>query len=259
MSKIVKATISNVSRIMLVLGIVFCLISITGFVYSKVSFRDQVADETSDKMVKELLSEDSEDISFGSSGEIATTTNSNFSRLDSLNLTGNLRLGEATNFAEGLRTWAVVKDFTDATITPVAFQNTYGEDVAIRDLWLTNSGKATTTIRLCVTTSTASFLAGDNVSYLNADAGSCTLMRTFGNAWGADTGAVPTSTDFWLTNYAGTNTFVANAKLPVILKPDQYILVFATSSASDFSGNYGIVGSGNTFDGELGVILQATH
>ncbi len=158
----------------------------------------------------------------------------------------------------GVTEFYAVVNFEDATITPATFRlaesNWY-----LQDAWLENTGKATTTVRIGLTTSTETFLSGDNTAYLNADAGTMTLMRTLGNAFGADgasiIGATATSSKFFLSWYPGTETSLALAtqKMPIYIASSTNLVVFATSTASDGLGNYGIVGTNNTFDGKLHV------
>ncbi len=156
----------------------------------------------------------------------------------------------------GMTEFYEVVNFTDATITPATFRLSSSNWYLV-DAWLQNTGKATTTVRIGLTTSTETFLSGDNVAYLDADAGSMTLMRTLSNAFGADgataIGETATNSKFFLSQYVGTNTLVANQKMPVYMASTTNLVVFATSTASDGLGNYGIIGSGNTFDGKLHV------
>ena len=150
-----------------------------------------------------------------------------------------------------------VIEFEDATITPVVYDVT--ENFYLTDMWLENSGKATTSVRICVSTTTATFVAQDDYTYLTDDAGTCTLMRTLGNAFGADgatsIGYTATSSPFFWTTYPGTDTglVLATQKLPIWIASSTNILVYATSSSAsgDGAGNYGIVGANNTFAGKL--------
>lgn len=151
--------------------------------------------------------------------------------------------------------------FTDATSTPVSFsanENGYN-DFYLVDLWLENTGKATTTTRICVTTSTSAYLNPTTVDYLDGDAGTCTLMRTLGNAFGADgaayNGKTATSSQFSIGHYPGTDTRVAANKLNFLMSSTTKILVFATSS----SGDTGITYSANTFDGVLHLIGRESN
>lgn len=197
------------------------------------------------------------DATFGSRGITSTVTPEIFTDLNELSVRECYRIGdEGLVDAESYTRCLIVQDFTDATITPIVLGNPFDIDdtVYIRELWLESLGKATSTVRLAVTTSTAAFISGDDLTILDEDAGTATLMRTFGNAWGADNGAVATGTNFFLTHYAGTDTNVASSQLPIEWANDVNILVFATSTGD--SNSYPITGSDNTFDGELYLLVD---
>jgi hypothetical protein len=155
-------------------------------------------------------------------------------------------------------TFHLIKSFVDATNTVVVFNpDTEGfNDFYLQDLWLENTGKATSTaVRICVTTSTAVTIAKDDATFLTEDAGVCTLMRTLGNAFGAD-GATfdsltATSSAFHIGVYPGTNTQVINNDFGILINSTTNILVYATSTGDDSAG---IKLTGNTFDGKLHIV-----
>jgi hypothetical protein len=202
---------------------------------------------------------DSGDIALGSSGITSTSTPDKITAWYSGVFSDVLWLGNWEN-TEGIGTFQVVKNFTDATITPIVYRNTYGESIYIRELSLKILGHSTTTARICVTTSTSAFISGDDASYLTENAGTCTLMRGAKLGTYFTSGGNATGTQAFLLQNAGTNTYVATQLLPIEWKPDEYILVYATSSsaadASITNGNYGIIGSTNIFDGKLYATLE---
>lgn len=168
---------------------------------------------------------------------------------------------DKVGYGEGrnrMDTFHLIKSFADATNTAVVF-NPDAEgynDFYLDGLWLENSGKATSTnVRICVTTSTALSIAKDDSAYLTEDAGSCTLMRTLGNVFGADGAAfdsmTATSSFFSAGVYPGSNTQVINNDWGILINSTTNILVYATSTGDDSAG---IKLPGNTFDGKLHII-----
>ena len=162
--------------------------------------------------------------------------------------------GEGNNRVD---TFHLVRTFTDATITPVVFNpDKEGfNDFYLTDMWLENTSKATSaTVRICVTTSTALSIAIDDFAYLVDDAGTCTLMRTLGNSFGADGSTfdsdTATSSAFHIGLYPGTNTQVINNDWGIKINSTTNILVYATSSED----NVGILLPANTFGGKLHII-----
>lgn len=248
---------------LLVLGII--VISLAGYFglaiaqdrQDEESFRDATIERTSQIASANLLAEGDE-VSFGSSGLTTTGTPELYGGFTSINIEEELRFGDAnTKTDEGISEWLVVIDFEDGTTTPVVFQNTYGETIFIREIGLQVLGKATSTVKIGVTTSTENVIASDDQDFLNEDAGTMTLMRGLGNAFGADGSTTATGTMFWFTRFPGTNTGVSASELPIALEPDVNFLVHATSSnGTNVDSNYGITGSDNTFDGELYLKLE---
>ena len=173
---------------------------------------------------------------------------------DSITVAGDFILADATNKTEY---FYEVIDFTDATNTVAVFDpNSLGyNDFYLEDIWIENTGKSTSTVRIAVTTSTVDVIAADDVTILNADTGAATLMRTLGNAFGAD-GATfdadtATSSAFSLRQYPGTETRLSagtNA-YPFLMNSTTNIIVFATSTDDG-----AILSTGNTFDGKIHII-----
>jgi hypothetical protein len=168
---------------------------------------------------------------------------------------------DKVGFGDGnntVNTFHKIIRFTDATITAAIFNpDLLGyNDFYLEDVWVENTSKATSTsIRLCVTTTTAEFISGDNPALLKEDAGECTLIRGLGGAFGSDAaafdGLTATSSQFDWFRYPGSNTYVGTQINHLLVNSTTNVLVFATTSADR---NYGIIGTGNTFDGLLHVI-----
>ena len=159
-------------------------------------------------------------------------------------------------------TFTKVISFADATTTAVFWKakDDGFNDFYLKDLWIENTGKATSTVRICVSTTTDTAIARDATAYLDADAGTCTLMRTLGNAFGPDgatyLGETATSSQFHMFHYPGTDTRIAAFKSDIVIASTTKIFVFATSSEASMAttGSYPITGSGNTFDGKLYIV-----
>ena len=166
-------------------------------------------------------------------------------------LNGDITLTDSSNKTEY---FYKVIDFTDNTTTPVIWSaNDDGyDDFYLMDMWIENTGKATSTPRVCVSTTTAGtvFAQDDNTLLIN-DAGACTLGRTFGDAFGADgaafDGLTATSSMFSIYEYPGTDTRVANRINGFLINSTTDIFVRATSSIDYITG---LIGS-DTFDGKL--------
>ena len=180
---------------------------------------------------------------------------------DDFTSAGDFILADGTNQT---KYFYEVIDFTDATITPALFDpNALGyDDFYLMDLWVENTGKATTSIRMAVVTTTETFISGDDITTLTDDAGAAALLKTLGNAFGAD-GATfdsetATSSAFSLLNYPGDETRVADGTMNLLINSTTNIAVFATSSDFD-GGNFGILGTGNTFDGKLHIIGKKSN
>ena len=188
----------------------------------------------------------------GSTGLTTTGTPSLYSGFTSINLTEELRFGDDTDFmTEGISIWTRVVDFTDATISPVVIQNKYGETVYITELGLQILGKATSTVSTIIATSTTGVIIQDGTTE-HGDGEAATLFSDkLLNAFGAEGGSYATGTLLWLKHYPGTAGIV---NLPLEWKPDIYLVVSATSS--DIDGSWSIIGSDNTFDGELYLELK---
>ena len=247
----------KISIASLVLIIIVTIVGIFNYVNAQLSFRQEVINKTaelnSQKLLEESLKYGKE--FFGSSGVTETTTPGLFSGFDSINATGEIRQGDNSFIDEGIAQFVRIVDFTDATITAVAIKNSYGEDIYIRDLAVQNSGKVTTTVRFIVTTSTSAFIASNDDATINA----ATLMNisTAQNAFGATAtgGSFATSSILNFLQFQGSDTGVINSELPILWKPDIYILVFATSTGA-MGENWAITNSSNAFNGELYLKLE---
>jgi len=148
-----------------------------------------------------------------------------------------------------------VIDFTTATYTQAIFDPNGGfpqyNDFYLVDLWIENTSKATSSVRLGVTTSTATVIASDDATILSEDAGASTLMDGLGNAFGADgaaqDGATATSSMFYLRQYPGSDTRLAAGtnEFPFLINSTTNIMVYATTSSAGpvyFSGKLHIIG-----------------
>ena len=243
--------------------IALCLATILGLTaisYASVNFWQVVAENYGQALADKTEVPNIESM-VGSSGLTATSTVEKITNWYSGTFSEVIWLGNWEN-TEALGEFVVVKDFTDATITPLVISRPAGETIYIEDIGLQANGKSTTTPRLCLTTSTLAFLSGDNASYLTENAGDCTLMRgsELSNLFSATTTKeYATGTVAWLLRNPGTDTNVASQKLPIEWG-DWNIFLFATTSSSTApaiqSGNYGIIGSENTFDGEIYLKLR---
>jgi len=139
--------------------------------------------------------------------------------------------------------------FADNTTTPVIWNSKDDgfNDFYLVDMWLENSGKATSSLRICVSTTTNGTLFGNNdATLLTDDAGACTLIRTLSNAFGAD-GATydsntATSSMFSIRQYPGTDTRIAANKLEgFVINSTTDIFVRVTSTDATYDA--GLMGA----------------
>ena len=221
-----------------------------------------------------------EDFTFGSTGLTSTSTVALFSAFDSINVTNCIRYGdEVTVNVDGMQYCYREIDFTDATITPVAFRNPYGETMWLERVGLKLTQVPTTTVSMAVTTSTVGSIASDNLTTLDDGiAATARLMRPFGAL--RDVSSVvstATNTIYWLrptslsststpadggsmgifrTVYAGTLEGTDMRAFPIPIAPDVFINVFATSTKAD--NNVTITGTGNIFNGKLILLFSFT-
>jgi hypothetical protein len=148
-------------------------------------------------------------------------------------------------------TFLTIIDFTDATNTVAVFNpDSLGiNDYYLLDVWVENTGKATSTVKLAVTTTTAEVIAKDDLTVLTED-NMGRLIDGLGNAFGADgatfSSETATSSAFSLLHYPGTDTRVGAGKLSFLMNSTTNIIVFATST-----NDGAILSPGNTFDGKL--------
>mgnify|MGYP000896834305 CR=1 FL=1 len=161
---------------------------------------------------------------------------------------GDMTLVDGSN---SVGTFLTIIDFTDATNTVAVFNpDSLGlNDYYLLDVWVENTGKATSTVRLAVTTTTAEVIAKDDLTVLTED-NMGRLIDGLGNAFGADgatfSSETATSSAFSLLHYPGTDTRVAAGKLSFLMNSTTNIIVFATST-----NDGAILSTGNTFDGKL--------
>ena len=246
---------------LLVLIIAIVVVGITNYAIAQPSFttdstfRGEVIKETSQIAANNLLAEGNPFVAgemlFGSSGLVTTGTPELYGGFTSINISEELRFGDNDpKTGEGYSQWLVVKDCTDATTTLMSFQNKYGENIYIRDMWVDLLGKATSTVRFAVSTTTSAFYARDDFTLLLGDAVG-TLMKSMGSL-GQDDGLAATGTRVFMGDFKGTNTSVGN-HTPILWKPDVYIVAMATTTDV---GNWQINNAANTLDCEIYIKLE---
>lgn len=154
--------------------------------------------------------------------------------------------------------------FTDATITPVLFNpDAEGyQDFYLVDAWLEIDGKATTTARVAVSTTTATVMTQETIRpLLTAGASTATLGAFLSNEFGADGALVgtetATSSQLSIFSYPGTNTRINNRTYPKIPSTTNIVVVATTSDY--LVGGYGINGANETFDGTLYIVGRETN
>ena len=148
--------------------------------------------------------------------------------------------------------------FTDNTTTPVIWSSDDDgyNDFYLVDLWIENSSKATSSLRICVSTTTAGTLFGDDdATLLTDDNGTCTLLKTLSNAFGADGAAydseTATSSIFGILQYPGTDNRIVVQTLGFLINSTTDIFVRATSTGTTYDA--GLMGD-DEFDGTLHII-----
>lgn len=149
--------------------------------------------------------------------------------------------------------------FANNTNTAAVFNPDFEgyNDFYLIDLWLENTSKSTSTVRIAVTTSTEEFYDKDDNDFWNHlvddAAPTSTLMRTLGNAFGADGAAynseTATGSQYHILNYPGSDSKVIANKLNFLINSTTNILVFASST-----NDGAILSTGNTFGGKLHII-----
>ena len=251
MSKKIKKT-NGIKYVAISLIAIVCMLAVTTTVAANQSLKQLIASAVANIVAPEIL------------GSLNLEEEDVLGAFPSPDIYNAVTFYDDVNLGDGRNRQDIfhkIISFTDATTTAVVF-NPDDEGInnfILTDVWLENSGKATSTVRICVTTSTAEVIARDDNTYLVDDAGQCTLMRTLGNAFGNDGADIGTETAtsslFSILKYPGTNTFIAAQKVSEYIASTTNILVFATSTGDN---NYPIEGTGNTFDGKLHIVGYET-